>query len=67
MMGEFKPMASGDGSWAHPPEDDVAVGQALAGPFVVTEMPARPPTPPPPSPKTQHLLRGVAGPDGGDD
>jgi len=63
-MGDFKPLANGDGSWAHPPEDDTPTGQMPPGPFQVTDMPARPPVPAAPSPKTQRLLRGVAGADG---
>lgn len=67
-MGEFKPMASGDGSWAHAPEDAEATkSQMPPGPFQVTDMPARPPVPPAKSPQTRHLLGGVAGPTGGEE
>lgn len=63
-MGEFKASSTADGSWAHPPEDEVTKGQLPAGPFQVTDMPARPPVPPAVTAKTRHLLAGVAEPDG---
>ena len=63
-MGEFKQSISADGSWAHPPEEELPASQMPPGPFQVTDMPSRPPVPPRPTPKTEHLLAGVAPPDG---
>lgn len=66
-MGEFKASSTADGSWAHPPGEDVDKPQMLAGPFAVQEMPARPPAPAPRSPQSDHLLRTVAPADGDDE
>lgn len=61
-MGEFKPVASGDGSWAHNPGEETEVSTAgNPGPFGITDMPARAPAPKPRPAKNDRLLRGVPG------